>query len=36
MFERFKRNGDNDDGYDDRGTVATAERPVTTDDTGHR
>jgi hypothetical protein len=29
MFERFKRNGDN---YDDRGTVATADRPVTTRD----
>ena len=28
MFERFKRNGGTDDGYDDRGTVATAERPV--------
>ena len=31
MFERFKRNR-TDDGYDDRGTVATAERPVATDD----
>src|SRR3954452_4711206 len=31
MFERFKRNGGND-AYDDRGSVATAERPVTTDD----
>ena len=31
MFERFKRNG-NQDGHDDRGTVATAERPVTTRD----
>jgi hypothetical protein len=30
MFERFKRNGGN--GYDDRGTVATAERPATTRD----
>jgi hypothetical protein len=33
MFERFKRNNANGDAYDDdRGTVATAERPVTTDD----
>jgi hypothetical protein len=32
MFERFKKNGGNRDGYDDRGTVATAERPVTTRD----
>lgn len=32
MFDRFKRNGDTTDGYDDRGTVATAERPVTTRD----
>ena len=32
MFERFKRNSDTGDGYDDRGTVATAERPVATDD----
>jgi hypothetical protein len=31
MFERFKRNGGND-AYNDRGSVATAERPVTTDD----
>ena len=31
MFERFKRNR-TADGYDDRGTVATAERPVATDD----
>ena len=29
MFERFKRNGGN---YDDRGTVATTERPATTTD----
>jgi hypothetical protein len=32
MFERFKRNDANGDGYDDRGTVATSERPVTTRD----
>ena len=32
MFERFKRNRETGDGYDDRGAVATAERPVTTDD----
>src|SRR4029078_7461476 len=32
MFERFKRNSDTGDGYDDRGAVATADRPVTTDD----
>src|SRR5215210_3252730 len=32
MFERFKRNRGYDDGYADRGTVATAERPVATDD----
>ena len=32
MFERFKRNGGNDSGYDDRGTVATTERPATTTD----
>ena len=32
MFERFKRNGDTTDRHDDRGTVATAERPVTTRD----
>src|SRR4051794_14379210 len=32
MFERFKRNSGTDAGYDDRGTVATAERPVATDD----
>jgi hypothetical protein len=32
MFERFKRNGGTGDGYDDRGTVATADRPVTTRD----
>ncbi|MET0614278.1 MAG: hypothetical protein ABW142_02445 [Thermoleophilaceae bacterium] len=32
MFERFKRNGATNDGYDDGGTVATAERPVATDD----
>ena len=30
MFERFKRNGGKDDAYDERGTVATDERPVTT------
>jgi hypothetical protein len=30
MFERFKRNGDTRDRYDDRGTVATSERPATT------
>ena len=29
MFERFKRNGGS---HDDRGTVATAERPATTTD----
>ena len=32
MFERFKRNGDTTDGHDDRGGVATRERPVTTAD----
>ena len=32
MFERFKRHSGTDDGYDDRGAVATAERPVATDD----
>src|SRR5215208_822238 len=32
MFERFKRNRATGDGYDDRGGVATAERPVATDD----
>jgi hypothetical protein len=32
MFERFKRNRGYDDGYDDRGAVATAERPTATDD----
>jgi hypothetical protein len=32
MFERFKRNGGNGDGYDDRGAVATRERPATTRD----
>jgi amino acid transporter len=32
MFERFKRNGGNGDGHDDRGSVATTERPVTTRD----
>jgi hypothetical protein len=32
MFERFKRNSGTGDGYDDRGTVATAQRPVDTDD----
>ena len=33
MFERFKRNGGNDGAYDDRGAVATAERPVADDGT---
>ena len=33
MFERFKRNDRDGDGYDDRGTVATTERPVETRDT---
>ena len=32
MFERFKRNDGNGDVHDDRGTVATAERPATTRD----
>jgi hypothetical protein len=32
MFERFKRNNGSDDAYDNRGTVATAERPTTTRD----
>src|SRR5215210_287263 len=32
MFERFKRNGGSGDRYDDRGRVATAERPGTTRD----
>src|SRR5215210_102745 len=32
MFERFKRNSRADDRYDDRGAVATAERPAATDD----
>ena len=32
MLERFKRNGGAGDGDDDRGTVATADRPVTTRD----
>ena len=32
MLERFKRNNGNGDGYDDRGSVATAERPVATHD----
>jgi hypothetical protein len=32
MFERFKRNRGYDDGYDNRGAVATAERPAATDD----
>src|SRR3954467_8358198 len=32
MFERFKRNSDTGAGYDDRGTVATADRPVEIDD----
>ena len=31
MLERFKRNGGTGDGYDDRGAVATTERPATTD-----
>ena len=31
MLERFKRNDGNGDEYDDRGTVATTERPETTD-----
>jgi hypothetical protein len=33
MFERFKKNDANGDRYDDRGTVATTERPATTRDT---
>src|SRR3954452_21280177 len=32
MFERFKRNSGTGNAYDDRGAVATAERPVATDD----
>jgi amino acid transporter len=32
MFDRFKRNSGNGDGYDDRTAVATAERPATTRD----
>jgi hypothetical protein len=32
MFERFKRNSGTGNGYDDRGTVTTADRPVDTDD----
>jgi amino acid transporter len=32
MFERFKRNDRDGDGYDDRGAVATRERPVATRD----
>ena len=32
MFERFKRNSGTGDGYDDRGAVATTERPVATDE----
>ena len=32
MFERFKRNGGNDDAYDERGSVATDERATTTRD----
>jgi hypothetical protein len=32
MFERFKRNRGNGDEYDDRGSVATTDRPVTTRD----
>jgi hypothetical protein len=31
MFERFKRNSRTGDGYPDRGSVATAERPATRD-----
>jgi hypothetical protein len=31
MFERFKRNSGTGDGYADRGSVATAERPATRD-----
>jgi hypothetical protein len=34
MFERFKRNDRDGDGYDDRGAVATRERPAATRDTG--
>src|SRR5215212_9823502 len=34
MFERFRRNSGAGDGYDDRGSVATAERPVATNDPG--
>jgi amino acid transporter len=30
MFDRFKRNGGSDERYDDRGAVATADRPATT------
>jgi hypothetical protein len=33
MFERFKRHNGDGDRYDDRATVATAERPVTATDT---
>jgi amino acid transporter len=33
MFERFKKNDRDGDGHDDRGTVATTERPVETRDT---
>jgi hypothetical protein len=33
MFERFKKNDRDGDGYDDRGTVATSKRPVETRDT---
>jgi hypothetical protein len=33
MFERFKRNDRDGDGYDDRGAVATRERPASTRDT---
>ena len=32
MLERFKRNGGTNNGTEDRGTVATAERPATTHD----
>jgi MFS family permease len=32
MFERFKRNSGTGDRYDDRGAVATTERPVATND----
>jgi len=32
MFERFRRNSGTGNGHDDRGAVATAERPAATDD----